>query len=113
MFSINYRETDPYGHEAEFRAVEPSGETVGSAYVALDDRALRLDSIQAIPPRRGKGIGSALLAAALAWGRERGAVRISGEFRPDPFSRSADVEAFYAKHGIRVDIKGNLDGSVL
>ena len=112
MFSVKSRETGHDGYDIEFRAVEPGGETVGAAYAAIDDDALRLDSIQAIPPRRGRGIGSALIMAVIAWGRERGASRISGEFRPDAFSTPEDVKAFYAKHGVGVDSEGNLVGNI-
>ena len=111
MFTINRRETGFDGHDVSFLAIGQSGEVLGSAFAALEDGAtLRLDSIQANPPVRGRGIGSALLAAVIGWGREQGATRLTGEFKPDPFSKPADVERFYANRSISVTSDGNLEG---
>lgn len=112
MFTINRRETGYDGHDVSFLAIDQSGEVIGSVFAALEDDALRLDSIQANPPVRKRGIGGALLAAVIGWARERGATRLTGEFKPDPFSKPADVERFYAKRGISVTLDGNLDGKL-
>ena len=112
MFTINRQETDYDGHDVSFLAIDPSGEVIGSAFAALENDILRLDSIQANPPVRGRGIGGALLAAVIGWGREHGATRVSGDFKPDPFSRPEDVERFYQKHGISVTADGNLKGTL-
>ncbi len=113
MFTINYRETGHDDHDALFLAIDQSGDVLGSAFAALEDSdTLRLNSIQTNPPRRGLGIGSALLVAVIGWGRERGATCLAGEFKPDPFAKPADVERFYAKRGISVTADGNLDGKL-
>lgn len=113
MFTINRRETGYDGHDVSFLAISQSGEVLGSAFAVLEDGAtLRLDSIQSNPPVRGRGIGSALLAAVIGWGRERGAVRLTGEFKPDPFSKPADVERFYANRGISVTPDGNMKATL-
>lgn len=53
-----------------------------------------------------------LLAAVIGWGRERGAVRLTGEFKPDLFSKPQDIERFYTKWGISVTADGNLEGKL-
>ena len=112
MFTINRRETGYDGHDASFLAIDQSGEVLGSALAAIEEDVLRLDSIQANPPVRGRGIGGALLAAVIGWGRENGATRVSGDFKPDPFSKSADVARFYTNRGISVTPDNNLDGKL-
>lgn len=112
MITINRRETGYNGHDVSFLAIDPSGDIIGSAFAALEDDALRLDLIQTNPPLRGRGIGSALMAAVIGWGRERGAVRLTGEFKPDPFAKPEDVARFYAKRGISITVDGNLDGKL-
>lgn len=112
MFTINLKETGYDGHDVSFLAIDTSGDVLGSAFAALENDTLRLDCIQANPPVRKRGIGGALLAAVIGWGRERGAVRLTGEFKPDPFSKPEDVARFYAKRGISVTLDGNLDGKL-
>ena len=112
MFTINRRETGCDSHDVSFLAIDQSGDVLGSAFAALEDEVLRLDSIQANPPVRKRGIGSALLAAVIGWGRERGAVRLTGEFKPDLFSKPQDIERFYTKWGISVTADGNLEGKL-
>lgn len=92
-----------------------SGETkfVNVSFVdepELEDGFLRLDLIQTNPPKRSRGIGGALLAAVIGWGRDRGVARLTGDFKPDPFSKSADVERFYNHRGITITEDGNLEG---
>lgn len=114
MFTINHLETGHDGHCVSFLAIdEASGEVLGSAFASLvDGHQLRLDFIQTNPPLRKHGIGSALLAAVIGWGREQGAARLTGEFKPDPFARPEDVERFYQNRGISVTADGNLDGKL-
>lgn len=78
MFTINRQEAGYDGHDVSFLAIDFFGEVVGSAFAAREDGALRLDSIQTNPSQRGSGIGGALLAAIIGWGRDRGAARITG-----------------------------------
>lgn len=111
MFTINRRETGYDSHDVSFLAIEPSGEVVGSAFAALEDGALRLDSIQTNPPKRCRGIGSALLAAVIGWGRDGGATRLTGEFKPDPSVRISAVEKFYRERGISINEDGTLESS--
>lgn len=112
VFTINRRETGYDGRDISFLAIDTSGGVLGSAFAALEDDALRLDSIQTNPPLRNRGIGNALIAAVIGWGQERGAARITGKFKPDPFSKPEDVGRFYAKHGISVTQDGNLEGKL-
>lgn len=113
MFTINRLETGFDDHFVSFLAInEASGEVLGSAFAGLDADQLRLDLIQTNPPQRGRGIGGALLAAVIGWGRERGAVRLTGEFKPDLFSKPQDIERFYTKWGISVTADGNLEGKL-
>lgn len=51
MFTINRREAGYYGHGISFLATDQSGDIIGSAFAALEDDVLRLDSIQANPPK--------------------------------------------------------------
>ena len=113
MLTINRLETGYDDHFVSFLAInEASGEVLGSAFAGLDADQLRLDLIQTNPPQRGRGIGGALLAAVIGWGRKRGAIQIIGEFKPDPFSKPEDVERFYAKRGISVTADGNIEGEL-
>lgn len=114
MFTINRRETGYDSHFVSFLAIdEASGEVLGSVFAGLvGDHQLQLDLIQTNPPLRGQGIGGALLAAAIGWGKDRGAARITGEFKPDPFAKPEDVARFYAKRGISVTADGNLEGKL-
>lgn len=113
VFTINRRETGYDGHDVSFLAIDLYGEVLGSAFAALEDDALRLDLIQTNPPKRGHGIGAALLAAVIDWGKNRGAHRIAGgKFSPDPFAKPDDVRRFYAKRGISVTEEGNLEGNL-
>lgn len=111
-FSIKESQTGFDGHDVAFFAESNQTGILGSVFAGLVDETVRLDSIQANPPVRGQGIGSALLAAVLKWGREKGAKTIIGEFVPDPFSKPKDVEKFYNKFGIQIDENGNLRGDI-
>lgn len=92
-----------------FLSARVNGKRVGGAAVAFrspgldmlegrDDLAVLWD-IRVAPGARGKGIGSALMAATEAWARERGARLLKVE------TQNINVPAcnFYAGHGFRLD----------
>ena len=57
---------------------EVDGEAVGFACMSEPDAdgSVYLDNLHARPDRKGGGLGSAMLAAAARWARERGATRM-------------------------------------
>lgn len=112
IFNIRKKEMGSDGCSMYLLAEAPIEGILGSAFAGLEGETVRLDSIQANPPVRGRGVGSALLTEVLEWGKERGAKTITGKFIPDPFSRPEDVEKFYNKFGITVDENGNLYGKI-
>lgn len=113
MFTINHRETSYGGHDAMFFVTDQIGGIIGSAFASIAKEAVILDSIQTNPPYRGRGIGSALLVAVQAWGREQGATRLIGNFKPDISARPTDVERFYCRRGISITPDGTLESNLL
>ncbi len=73
-------------------ALADDGAVAGMCSVALDLRSIRfgprawVEDLSVDPARRSQGVGKALLDAAKAWGRERGATHLeldSGDARTD------------------------------
>lgn len=95
-----------------FDAQGSNGDILGSAFVGLIDDEVVLNSIQTNLGERGQGIGSALLAALISWGRSLGAKKLIGEFAPDCTVNPEEVAAWYRKRGIEIDDDGNLVGEI-
>lgn len=88
-----YRETYP---NASFEVVETAGEPVGRLCIDEMAEEIRLVDVSLVPEARGRGLGTALLAAVLARGRAAGKpVTIHVE----RFNRAL---ALYARLGFRV-----------
>lgn len=76
-----------------------------------DDKTLILESIHVIPGRRKRGIGSRLLESIINWGKDQGAQKLEGEFKPE-YGRGSESEkaakSFYNKNEISIDEKDHL-----
>lgn len=88
-----YKESYP---GASFEVVETAGEPVGRLYVDEMAEEIRLVDVSLVPEARGRGLGTALLAAVIARGQAAGKpVTIHVE----RFNRAL---ALYARLGFRV-----------
>jgi GNAT superfamily N-acetyltransferase len=88
------RATDPDG---AFVAVDRERRVVGSAVAAVREDALLLLELEVKAEHRGQGVGSALLAAARAYGAARGARALEVLAPSDPSSL-----AFFFRAGLSV-----------
>jgi len=95
-----------------FDAQRDNGDILGSAFVGLTEDRVVLDLIQTNLGEREKGIGGALLAAVIDWGRLQGVERLTGDFAPDCTINPAKLMGWYWKRGIEVDGNGKLVGEV-
>ncbi|MFE0752015.1 GNAT family N-acetyltransferase [Gordonia sp. NPDC058843] len=66
--------------------------------VWLDGGIALLDEMYTVPAERGRGLGSAVLTAAVAEATRRGA----GEFEIEVDEPDVDAHRFYARHGFPV-----------
>lgn len=109
MFKIVQKELSD---GARFDAQGDNGDILGSAFAGLTEDRVVLDSIQTNLGERKRGIGSALLAAVIGWGKSQGARKLIGEFAPDCTTNPLDVMNWYRKRGIEVAGDGKLIGEV-
>ncbi len=91
---LHARETDP---EGSLLAVDQEGRPVGSALAVVREDALLLLALSVTAEWRGQGIGSALLAAARAYGAARGARALDVLAPEDP-----STLAFFFRAGLSV-----------
>jgi len=77
-------------------AVAADGSVVGALTWTVEDDSLEIVSIDAVPP--GQGTGTALLAAAISYARERGLHRVWLITTND----NLDALRFYQRRGLRI-----------
>ncbi len=95
------------GEVFSFFAHDDSCRPIGFALVTLEGKNLNLDSLTVFPFQQGRGYGRQLLKRAIEWGREKGAIQLSGEFVPQPGYETASRK-LYDSTGITIDDNGKL-----
>jgi ribosomal protein S18 acetylase RimI-like enzyme len=77
---------------------ELDGQAVGMVSASLPiDGTAEVISMWVAPPARGRGVGDALIEAALSWAGQRGACRVALDVR----QANAAAVALYRRHGFR------------
>jgi ribosomal protein S18 acetylase RimI-like enzyme len=102
------RDAEENGHEVILVAVDPDDGDVGGAchvqiydtpsgHTLMPQRRGHVETLIVTPSRRRRGCGRALMAAAAAWIRERGATQLLLTV----WAGNDDAERFYAALGYR------------
>jgi GNAT superfamily N-acetyltransferase len=104
---LHARATDP---EGALVAVDPEGRVLGSAAAAVREDALLLLALDVKAEYRGKGVGSALLAAARAYGAARGARALDVLLPQDTSSLSFFFRAGLSLRTLVLDMTAELPG---
>ena len=104
---LHARATDPEGALA---AVDPEGRIVGSAQAAVREDVLLLLALSVTAGCRGRGIGSALLTAARAYGAARGARALEVLAPHDPSSLAFFFRAGLSLRTVVLEMEVELPG---
>jgi len=104
---LHARATDP---EGALVAVDQQGRIVGSAQAAVREEALLLLALDVRAGCHGKGVGSALLAAARAYGAARGARALEVVAPHDPSSLAFFFRAGLSLRTVVLDLEAELPG---
>jgi GNAT superfamily N-acetyltransferase len=104
---LHARATDP---EGALVAVDHEGRPVGSACVAVREDALLLLALDVKAQHRGRGVGTALLEGARAYGAARGARALEALVTPDPPSLAFFFRAGLSARTLVLDMTGDVPG---
>ena len=88
------------------------GGQIANASGEIKGPAFDIDTLWVNPSNRRDGIGTRLLDRMLYFGRNAGAIRITGEAVPGPGSTKEEIIKFYEKKDIQVNNEGNLSGKL-
>ena len=83
--------------DAQFFVVEDDGHLIGHLGIEVQSYGVADFGMMVDVAARGRGAGSALLAAAIDWAREHGAHKVALQVWPD----NAAAIALYEKHGFK------------
>lgn len=104
-------------NDVEFVARNNDNKQIGTAYGRIEGDFLNIINLytniqNTNVDARGSGIADSLLKKLRQWGKEQGATRIKGKFRPTSSVRREEVIAWYRKRAIVVTEYDQLTGDI-